>query len=207
MKQRIINMLFALTVMAGSAKAQTLSVAPIEAMAGTQAELVVTGTSLSGWTAMQFNLSLPEGITLNEAAITKGSAASGHELIISTLSGGDRLFVLYHMNLFSMKDGELLRLPVIIGKNAASGNALFSTVRFATTEAVSTAVTNVTAAITVKVTKPGDVNGDGKLDLADITDLISIYLSDNYSGSCDLDGDGVLTVEDIAQLINLYLGE
>ena len=207
MKQRIINMLFALTVMAGSAKAQRLSVAPIEAMAGTQAELIVTGTSLSGWTAMQFNLSLPEGITLNEAAITKGAAASDHELIISTLSGGDRLFVLYHMNLFSMKDGELLRLPVIIGKNAASGNALFSTVRFATTEAVSTAVTNVTAAITVKVTKPGDVNGDGKLDLADITDLISIYLSDNYSGSCDLDGDGVLTVEDIAQLINLYLGE
>ncbi len=31
MKQRIINMLFVLTAMAGSAKAQTLSVAPIEA--------------------------------------------------------------------------------------------------------------------------------------------------------------------------------
>ena len=53
----------------------------------------------------------------------------------------------------------------------------------------------------------GDVNGDGKLDLSDITDLISIYLSNTQPEGLDLDGDGVLTIEDIAQLIALYLGE
>ena len=59
MKQKMLNMLVALTAMVGSASAQTLSIASIEAEAGTQAELVVTGASLSGQTALQFNLSLP----------------------------------------------------------------------------------------------------------------------------------------------------
>ena len=150
MKQKILNMLVALAAIAGSASAQTLSIASIEAEAGTQAELVVTGASLGGATALQFNLSLPAGITLNEAAITKGAAASGHELSVSTLSSGDRLFVLYGMNLDAIQNGELLRLPITIGQNAASGNAQLTTVRFASTEAVSTAGQDATAAITVR---------------------------------------------------------
>lgn len=150
MKQRILNMLVALTAMVGSASAQTLSVASIEAEAGAQAELVVTGASLGSQTALQFNLSLPEGITLNETAITRGTAANGHELSVSTLSSGDRLFVLYDMNLETIQNGELLRLPVTIGQNATSGNAQLSTVRFASNEAVSTAGTNVSFTITVK---------------------------------------------------------
>ena len=176
-----INKLIALvfTVIAHCASAQTLSVAPIEAEAGAQAELVVTGESLSGATALQFNLSLPEGITLNEAAITKGAAASGHELSVSTLDSGDRLFVLYNMNLETIGNGELLRLPITIGQNATSGNAQFSTVRFASTEVVSTAGSNVSAAINVTTDEEllrYDVNRDGKITIADVTALVNKIL-------------------------------
>lgn len=113
--------------------------------------LVVTGASLgTAMTALQFNLTLPQGITLDEAAITKGAAASGHELSISTLDGGDRLFVLYNMNLDAFQNGELLRLPITIGQNATSGNAQLTTIRFASKEAVSTAGQDAVAAITVR---------------------------------------------------------
>ena len=154
MKQKILNMLVALTAMVGSASAQTLSIASIKAEAGAQEELVVTGASLSGQTALQFNLSLPAGITLNEAAITKGAAASGHELSVSTLSSGDRLFVLYGMNLDTFKDGELLRIPITIGDNAKSGEGSLTTVRFATTEAVSNAGTDTKFNVTVQEPAP-----------------------------------------------------
>lgn len=183
MKQKILNMLVALAAIAGSASAQTLSIASIEAEAGTQAELVVTGESIgNAVTALQFNLSLPEGITLNEAAITKGAAASGHELSVSTLDSGERLFVLYNMNLDAIGNGELLRLPITIGQNATSGNAQLSTVRFASTEAVSTAGSNVSAAI--NVTKDEellryDVNRDGKITIADVTALVNKILGRN----------------------------
>ena len=150
MRQKLLNMLVALTAMAGSASAQTISIAPIKAEAGAQAELVVTGASLSNAvTALQFNLTLPQGVTLDEAAVTKGAAASGHELSVSTLDDGARLFVLYNMNLDNIRDGELLRLPVSIGSDATGGNARLTTVRYASSQAVSTAGQDATAAITV----------------------------------------------------------
>ncbi len=166
-----------------SLTAQTLSVAPIEAEAGAQAELVVKGESIgNAVTALQFNLSLPEGITLDEAAITKGAAASGHELSVSTLDSGERLFVLYNMNLDAIGNGELLRLPITIGQNASSGNAQLSTVRFASTEAVSTAGSNVSAVINVTTDEEllrYDVNRDGKITIADVTTLVNKILGRN----------------------------
>ena len=135
-----------------SATGQTLSVAPIEAEAGAQAELVVTGASLGGVTALQFNLTLPEGITLDEAAITKGSSANSHELSVSTLSSGDRLFVLYNMNLNPFKDGELLRLPITVNGDVGTKTGRIRLFRTATPEAVSHARPDTEFTITVKET-------------------------------------------------------
>lgn len=135
-----------------SATGQTLSVAPIEAEAGAQAELVVTGASLGGVTALQFNLTLPSGITLDEAAITKGSSANSHELSVSTLSTGDRLFVLYNMNLNPFKDGELLRLPITVNGDVGTKTGRIRLFRTATPEAVSHARPDTGFTITVKET-------------------------------------------------------
>ena len=211
MKQKVLNMLFALTAMVGSASAQTLSIASIEAEAGTQAELVVKGAGLGGVTALQFNLSLPEGITLDEAAITKGSAASSHELSVSTLDSGDRLFVLYSMNLDWFKDGELLCIPITIGQSATSGNARLSTVRFASNEAVSTAGTNASAAINVTTDDEllrYDVDGDGKITIADVTALVNKILGKNDEHlHYDVDGDGNITIADVTALVSKILGK
>lgn len=129
--------------------AQKLQVLPIIATAGEQTEIVIHADDLgTGVTALQFNLTLPEGITLDEAAITKGTAVSRHELSVSTLSSGERLFVLYHMNLDAIGNGELLRLPVTIGDDATSGNAALSKVRFATPEAVSIAAADADGLVT-----------------------------------------------------------
>ena len=186
MKHSIIKVIIttiSLLGLIGSSKAQTLSVASINAEAGTQVELVVTGTSLStSVTALQFILSLPEGVTLNEAAITKGAAASGHELCVNALSSGARLFVLYHMNLDAIGNGELLRLPITIGENAVSGNVQLSTIRFASTEAMSIAGTDVYATINVTADDEllrYDVNRDGKIDISDVVALVNKILSRN----------------------------
>ena len=95
MKQRILQTIVALLAIVSSATAQTLSIASVEAKAGEQAELVVSGSGMTGVTALQFNLALPQGVTLNESAITKGEAASGHTLSVQTLDNGDRLVSLY----------------------------------------------------------------------------------------------------------------
>ena len=112
MKRRILQTIVSLLAITCGATAQTLSVASIEAKPGDQAELVVSASDMSSVTALQFNLSLPQGVTLNEDAITKGSAVSGHELVVETMANGERLFVLYNMDLGLIGNGTLLKLPI-----------------------------------------------------------------------------------------------
>ncbi len=117
--------------------AQTLSVPSVEAEAGTNTTLEVNISGATAKTALQFNLSLPEGVTLNESEITNGNAASGHTLSVNTLDSGDYLFILYSMDLSEFSDGTLLNLPITAGSTTGTFNGSLSMVRFADTEAVS----------------------------------------------------------------------
>ena len=149
MKQRILQTIVALLAIVSSATAQTLSIASVEAKAGEQAELVVSASGMTGVTALQFNLALPQGITLNESAITKGEAASGHTLSVQTMDSGDRLVVLYHTDLESVSNGTLLRLPITVGQQTGSFSGSLYTIRTASTDLVSHKCND--AAFTVKV--------------------------------------------------------
>lgn len=149
MKQRIQTLFLALAAIACSATAQTLSVAPIEVDAGGEATLVVSASGLRYVSALQFNLNLPDDVTLAGSS-QLGDAASSHTLSIQTLDNGNHLFILYSMNLDNFKDGELLRIPISIGNNAKSGEGSFYTFRTAKTDVVSHAQNNTTFTITVK---------------------------------------------------------
>ena len=51
----------------------------------------------------------------------------------------------------------------------------------------------------------GDIDGDGKVTVSDVTLLIGSYLDGIYSADGDLDSDQLITVADVTSLINLYL--
>lgn len=142
---------------------QTLSVAPIEAKAGEQATLTVNLSGATAMTALQFNLALPEGVTLTNNNATQGAATNGHTLAVETLDNGDHLFVLYSMDLNTFRDGELLRIPVNIGSEAESDVSKLYTVRFADTGAVSHAGQDANALVTaikdVKAASPTKSDG------------------------------------------------
>ena len=148
MKQRFLQTIVALVAIAGSATAQTLSVTSIEANVGEQTELVVSASGMNNVTALQFNLALPEEITLNESAITKGEAASGHTLSVQTLDSGGLLFVLYHKDLKLIGNGELLRLPITVERKMYSFTRHLYIVRTATVYAISQQCPNVPFSIT-----------------------------------------------------------
>lgn len=128
MKQQIIHVLIALLAIAGSANAQSLSFE----VQGNEAKISLTGAT--EMTALQFNLRLPEGITIDTSNSTLGSATDGHTLCIETLDNGDLLFILYSMDLNTFMDGELLRLPI---NGVQDGDAGLYTIRYASADAVS----------------------------------------------------------------------
>ena len=154
MKKRIHTTLVALLALACSATAQSLTVQGIEAEAGEQAKLIVSLSGANAMTALQFNLALPDGVSLTDEA-TMGTATDGHTLNVQTLDNGDYLFILYSMDLNTFKDGELLRIPVSANKGDV---AKLYNVRYADTEAVSyvgkDAESNVTG-----ISSPQTANG------------------------------------------------
>ena len=74
-------------------------------------------------------------------------------------------------------------------------------------------LTNTQAGNTTKVyidrwsNATGDINGDGEINVSDVTALINKILgSSTYSdASCDINGDGEINVSDVTALINLIL--
>ena len=60
-------------------------------------------------------------------------------------------------------------------------------------------------------TKKGDVNGDGDIDVNDVTALIGYILGQDYDASvlavADMDSNGFLGVTDVVRLISMILNQ
>lgn len=51
----------------------------------------------------------------------------------------------------------------------------------------------------------GDVNGDGKVDISDVTNLIDVILNGGESPGGDVNGDGRVDISDVTRLIDVIL--
>ena len=61
---------------------------------------------------------------------------------------------------------------------------------------------------TIQFAKPGDVNGDKQVTIADVTALVNIILGKGESSKvADINGDGNVTIADVTALVNIILGK
>ena len=60
----------------------------------------------------------------------------------------------------------------------------------------------------VEPTTTGDVNGDGKVNVSDVTELVNMILGviPKDESTADVNGDGKINVTDVTALINIILG-
>jgi len=161
MIRRILSILIAMTMIAVSANAQNIS---FEVQAN-EAKISLTGAA--EMTALQFNLHLPEGVTLDTNNARLGSATDGHTLCIETLAGGDLLFILYSMDLKPFKNGELLRLPF---NGALDGDVSLYTIRTATKNAVSHMCSDVSFDLT-----NGDADAIEDVIASSLSEIVGVY--------------------------------
>ena len=114
--KRILSIIVALLAIAGSATAQSLTAQDLEVKVGEKTTLTVSISGATDMTALQFNLSLPNGITVDETNINQGEAVTNHTMTIRTLASGDRMFVFYNMDKKLISNGSVLSLPVTMPK-------------------------------------------------------------------------------------------
>ena len=53
--------------------------------------------------------------------------------------------------------------------------------------------------------EPGDVNGDGIINISDVTNLIDALLSDATPAGGDVNHDGQVSIADVTDLIDMLL--
>ena len=190
--KRLYTIIMALATLVVSANAQSLSVANIEAQTGEETALVVSLAEGSSMTALQFNLSLPEGVTLTTSGdtygTTLGTATDGHTLDVETLSNGDHLFILYNREQKAFKSGELLRIPLTAGSTATEANGKLYSVRTATADAVSHTCAEVSFSVIVPIKQcvtPTISFANGKVKVTCATEgakcVTSIVMAENQT--------------------------
>ena len=54
---------------------------------------------------------------------------------------------------------------------------------------------------------PGDVTGDGKVDIADVNEVINVMLGKSSNDKADVTGEGNVDIADVNAVINLMLGK
>ena len=131
--KKLLTLAFALISLGATAQNLTFEVQANEAK--------ISLTGATEMTALQFNLKLPKGVSVDTNNATLGSATDGHTLCIETLDNGDLLFILYSMDLNTFMDGELLRLPI---NGVQDGDANLYTIRYASADAVSHEAEDIT---------------------------------------------------------------
>ena len=64
---------------------------------------------------------------------------------------------------------------------------------------------NLAPEMTVTTGMPGDVNGDGEVNIADVNSIIDAILSGNSSAVFDVNGDGEVNIADVNAVIDIIL--
>ena len=125
--------------MVSSVGAQTITMQELEYSSSVLGHKTITVkiADAAETTAVQMNLSLPEGYALTEEGIALSDASNDHIISVSPLASGDYLIVVYSLSQSTFKDGTLLVIPLSVDANAKNDEAVLHTMRTSTADAVS----------------------------------------------------------------------
>ena len=154
MRQRLLSIFAILSLMISGAMAQKLTVDEFYTE-GWDEWVIVNIEDATEMTALQFNLSLPEGFTLHEKYILRGYVAPGFIMNTSILESGDLFVVFYNFTQEAFRNkGVVLHFPVSVAEDAVTGEARIYNVRAATADAVSHTLSDVTFAMNIEREEP-----------------------------------------------------
>ena len=153
MMPKFLNLIAVLTFIISTTTAQNLTVTDIEVKPGRYSKIEVYISGATEMTALQFNLSLPSGVVLNnntpEGGIHSSTVGKGHTMNVQPLESGDYLVVFYNMYQAKFSDGVLLSIPVTAGENSGTTTGSLYNVRMSTADAVSHKCEDVSFKVTV----------------------------------------------------------
>lgn len=194
----------------------------VKAVIGSNFLLPIYMNNVIDITTIQFDLYLPDGITLAKDEysddIINLSNRSGYEqhsiATRETDDGALRVIVSSQNNsIFKGNSGELLILELIPKSTMLAGkyNIAIKNIVLSDPNAKRYTAPDETRVVTVSDFTLGDVNNDGYIDVSDLAGVVRFILEDAESSlifkAADMDGNGIVEIPDYSVLVNVILNQ
>jgi hypothetical protein len=191
-----------------------LSITDVRGSIGGTATLPVTMRNEEKFTAFQFEVALPDGVSVSDCSLSSRKG-SDHSVSFSKLSNGNYQVAALSLSskAFSGTDGVLANLKLCIGDGVAKGtyDVSIQNIELTTTDGVAFNPANVSAKLVVTDLLIGDTNGDGKVTITDAVAIVNYILghaSTNFVlAAADVNGDEKVTITDAVAIVNFILKE
>ena len=190
-----------------------LSIVNAEAYIGRAFTMPVVMENTEDITAFQFEVSLPNGITLSKCELTERKG--DHTVSFSKLANGNYQVTALSLSseAFRGTEGALVNLTLNVDGEMETGEYAVSinNIELTTTGAVGINPADVTATLTVSDVLVADTNGDGKVSITDAVAIVNYILgnaSANFvSAAADVNGDGKISITDAVAIVNMILNQ
>ena len=170
------------------------------------------------YTAFQTDIYLPEGLTVEQEDgdyifdLTTRKARD-HNIASQTQADGAIRVMSYSPTIkaYSDNSGALVTFNVTADASFTGPATIqLRNTLFTTTAGIEVVLADVTCTVTISSSSLlGDVNGDGSVNISDVTALIDYLLSGNASGislsGADCNRDGSINISDVTSLIDYLL--
>ena len=143
--------------------------------------IAVSGSAGNNLAGLQFTITLPTGMTLGTPVVSPAWAANGFSIYCGTA-----VCVIINVTTITptVADGTMATIPVNVAATVAPGSASISlTGTLGATGAGLNVTTSAGPAMSMKVLSFCDINGDGVVNLADVTIVIDAIIG---TGTCPL---------------------
>jgi len=193
-----------------------------EAFVGKSLTLSLKMNNTMEITGVQCDIYLPEGMTFAKdedgyymaELSTERTTASKTNIFDAVLQSDGALRILASSTksaAFSGNSGEVATIVINVSKDIADGDypIVIKSIELSDKNGNNYSVSRVKSTVTVASYQPGDVNSDGKVNVADITvianNILNLPNTAFIEAAADLNGDGKVNVADITCLANLIL--
>lgn len=208
MKKTII--LFAAMVVAlGAAATERFYIEDFTISPGESRTVSILLDNEAEYTAFQSDVYLPKVLTAANFALTDRKNAN-HTLTATILPDGGIRLLSYSLNLktYSGNSGALVTFNVTASEDFEGPVVItLRNTLFTTETGVEVPFDDEECSVKPAAVIKGDVNGDGVVNIADVTALIDLLLGNggNNNPAADCNVDGVVNIADVTKLIDYLL--
>ena len=198
----------------GTSAGALLNASDFAAYKGVSVILPITLTNSQAITGFQFDLQLPEGVSIAQNGISLASRANGLTVNTSTLASNTTRIVVVATDGSTMAagEGEIMNITIAIAENATNGTVTLKNIIIAAkndNDLSAVYADDVTATVTAKSFTLGDVNNDDHINVTDVVCVVDDIMGNTPANfvriAADIDGNGEVNVKDVTDLVDIIL--